>query len=363
MSFLFLESKQDIISLGYPSIIATIMYQQFGKNAVILAKWYKNYKSYKGEDKDWWKLNHWSLRRDHPTLSDLTYLYDATKDSNSYKKALEFLDWSDDEEFYDDYYLQDQRESIKTEIEETFLNETFFKWFSLPKAVIDGKITDIAPYKDLPFLEAQTKFDKKQIFQEKTPLKIYSNGYKWIDVGKKCYLVGQLMKNCGSTGVMSLDNDRTMIVLFDKQNKPHAVVTYSPNEKRISGDQGKASTEVKSKYHDYIIDLTKILNVKFDTERTKSDFLKVKYLLRDKIVDIYKLKSGIWDKLFTFTTRDGKRFYTNSSDVLPESDVLKLKNYPFKNRTGSLVGNVFNHVNRQNFPPQLGLNFIRLQDF
>ena len=358
---LLTESKQDIIGMGFPPLIASLMYQQFGKHAVLLAKWYRNYRSFTGEpEKDWWRRNHWSSRRDL-SLDDLISLYDATKDSDSYKKELERLGLTQDQEFYDDYDLQDQRKALKDDIEERFFNDTFFKWFNLPKAIIDGTLKDVAPYKDLPFREAQKKYDKKQIFQDKTPLKVYSNGYKWINVGNKCYLVGQLMKNCGSTGVMSMDRDSTMIVLFDKQNKPHAVVTYSPNEHRISGDQGQASTEVKTQYHEYVIDLANLLNAKFDTEKTKSDLLKIKYLLRDKIIDIEKLRaSSIWNKLFTFTTRDGKRYYTNSEHVLPEEDVLKLRNYPFKIKTGSLVGNVFNHVNRQNMPP---LNFVRLYDF
>jgi hypothetical protein len=102
-------------------------------------------------------------------------------------------------------------------------------------------------------------------------------------------LVGGLMKNCGSAGLMSMDKDRTLLVLFDSKNKPHIIVTYSPNEKRIAQDQGIGSSEPKEKYHDYILDLANFLNVRYDVEKSKSPKLIAKYLISKVTNDFQEL--------------------------------------------------------------------------
>jgi hypothetical protein len=364
VEFLITEAKQDVINLGYPPIIASMLYQRFGKLAFLFGKWYRDCKTNDPDNKDWFQLCHWSIFKHNENLSDLVKLYDATTDSESYSKMLDFVGWQNNKHFYDEFYLAKQREALKKQIEQTFFGDSFFTYYSLPTAIIDGTEKNIAPYKNLSFWDAQKKFDKKRIFQEMTPLKVYPNGYKWINVGKRCHLVGHLMKNCGSAGVMSLDPDRTIIALFDKTNKPHVVVTYSPNEKRISGDEGVASSEVKSLYHNYILDLAQTLGVNFDASRTKSTFLKLKYLLRNKISNIQKLRpSSVYDEYFVFTTLNGREYYTNGSEVLPADELRRLGNYAFKNKTGSLVANAFNHVNRQYMDPQLGINYIPLNQF
>jgi hypothetical protein len=40
---LIFESKQSIVNLGYPEIIASLFYEKFGNKAYQLAKWYKEY--------------------------------------------------------------------------------------------------------------------------------------------------------------------------------------------------------------------------------------------------------------------------------------------------------------------------------
>ena len=86
--------------------------------------------------------------------------------------------------------------------------------------------------------EALEKYNQKVVFEETEPLKVYDDGYKWIDVRNRCELVGKLMRNCGSAGVMGLDPDRTILALFDANNKPHIVTTYHPGEERISAVEG-----------------------------------------------------------------------------------------------------------------------------
>ena len=162
------------------------------------------------------------------------------------------------------------------------------------------------------------------------------------------------MKNCGSSGVMSSDPDRTIISLFDSNNKPHVLVTYSPNEKRISGDEGVGSSEVKPEYHEYIIDLADTIGANFDTTRTKSKFLKLKYLLKNKSKDVKPAKisktPSIWDEYFKFSI-NGVKYISDSYTAISENDIkkanelIKNKTVELYNNQRNLVKNIFNHYN------------------
>lgn len=350
--FFYAEAKQDIANLGLPPLMVRIFQERFGNLAFLMARWYKESKLYGRDEPDWFRTTTRRLVGSQPDLWSLNYLYDATTDSETYKKALEFLDLAVEEEFYDDYYLQDMRKGLREDIEELLNKEIFFSWYRLPTAIMKGEVKDLGPYRKLNFYDAEKKYDERKMFREATPLKTYPNGWKWINVGKRCYLMGKLMKNCGSTGVMSLDQDKTMLGLFDPLNKPHVVVTYSPNEKRISGDEGQDSTAVKPDYHDYVLDLANFLGVRFDSAKSKSTSLKVKYLLRQMSNDVQPVESNPpFDEYFTFTV-NGRRYYTNGGTVISEDDVNKLRNYSFKYNSGSLLRNVFNHNNTQNMGPE-----------
>ena len=341
--FLITESKQEIVNLGFPPMIASMIQQRFGKAAFLLAKWYRDFTAPQA-DEDWFRMRHYSSR--DVNINDLMLLYDSAKDSETYKKALKHLGMNDREEFYDPYSLREQREALKKQIESLFFEETFFTYYQFINEIISGQLRDLAPYRDLSFWQALEKYEKKRIFQDMQPLKTYPNGYRWINVGKRCPLVGSLMKNCGSAGAMSWDKDVTILALFDKSNKPHAVVTYSPNEKRISGDEGVASSAVKTIYHNYILDLAKTLGVAFDADKTKSTFLKIKYLLRNTATNIQRVgKVDTYNEFFVFTTKDGRQYYTNGYTVLSDEDLQKLRTMSLPNKTGSMVGNAFNRYN------------------
>lgn len=314
------ESKQDIIGLGYPEVVASLFYKRFGKYAFTIAKWYREYRTNdpKGNWFDWVHSNFRTV-----SVADLVALYNATTNPEEYVKALEKLDISRDDEAYDEHYLKEQREALKRQIEDRFFQEVFFNSSNtLIEDITSGKLRDIAPYKDLSFWQAQYKYDEKNIFRDKTPLKQYRNGWRWIDVGKRCQLVGTQMKNCGSAGVMSMDADRTMIVLFDPENKPHVVVTYSPNEKRISGDEGVASTPVKNKYHRYVLDLANTLGAQFDAHKSSSPALKVKSMLQGKGTNIRSHGNDIYNQLFSYNM-DGQKYYSNSYVSVSQADIQK----------------------------------------
>jgi hypothetical protein len=318
------ESKQQIVNLGYPDLIASMLFDKFGKHAFVISKWLREYDGRLSQEDDgkhskhWWNNANNYARRGELSLSDMLKVYEAAKSDNREKYKKELIDAlpdyyaDDDDEFYLD--LGEVEKEWKKEIEEKLFDNMFFNSVFM-KNVINGKINP-NEYKKLSFDEAKKKYDEKRVFADQEPLKSYEDGYKWINVGPRCELVGKKMDNCGSTGVMSRDPDKTMITLFDKENNPHVVVTYSPNENRISGDEGRGSSAVKSKYHDYVLDLAKFLGAKFDYTRTKSNLLKMKAIFGEKLKDIKLLdfkSDNKWprEEFYELELSDGKKYYSN----------------------------------------------------
>ena len=352
LNSLLAESKQSIVNLGFPEVIASILYEKYGKNAFVVSKWYKDYftEDYEAMDnKTWWRRANTEYSLKQLGLTDLIMLYDAAKISfeeyNKIKKQLE-LEIDDTQEFNKSEKLQDLRE----EISRGFFKKVFFSR-NLIIGIDSGKIIDLHPYANLTFREANEKYEKKSIFSDKTPVKKYPNGWRWVDAGAKCDLIGGMMKNCGSTGVMSADKDRTMLTLFDEQNIPHVVATYSPNEKRISGVEGQASTAVKNEYADYVIDLVKTLGAELDYDREKSKFLKLKYALGNKLKSLKKIPNeSDYDEYYVLVTSDNKTYYTNSYEMISKEDVDKINFKMFKPQPKNIVEKiklVFGYYNKE----------------
>jgi hypothetical protein len=318
--FILNESKQEILALEFPKVIADIIYEHFGKNAFLVAKWNKDYSSYNDKE-NWWFLQNTSYSTRSTSLGDYVRLYEAP-DIEQYKKI--YHDIFDKESNIKDYEIEEQKEWLKKRIEADLLDSTFFSYITLIKDIKDGILTDLAPYKKLTYQQAQEKYDKKQMFKDSPIVKSYENGWKWINIGKKCHLLGKMMKNCGSVGVMGNDPERTIITLFDKGNKPHVMVTYSPNEKRISGDEGIGSSRVKDQYSDYIIDLAKLLDSNIDT-RTSSKLIKLKSLLGDRITKIEKLENDSYNEFYKITLDDNKEYVTDSYFLISVEDLQKIK--------------------------------------
>jgi len=364
---LILESKQSIINLGYPEIIASLFYEKFGNIAYIIANWYKQYHaSQLGKD--------WFLQAHHRSsgnfgLFDMVGMYYSTDTVEHYSKESERLGLSNDdyvESEMDVNYLKKQRELWKNEIKENLFKSSFFTANTIIIDIESGKLKNLAPYKDLKFWEAALKYDERRVFSEMTPLRVYSNGYKWINVGKRCHLLGHYMANCGSAGLMSWDADRTLLGLFDVNNKPHVVVTYSPNEKRISGDEGPGYSEVKSIYHEYVLDLANYLGVSFDANKSKSKFLQLKYRLKDKASNIKRLDKycDTFNEYFSFNIGN-KVYYTNGDSIISADDMktlrdaikdkkIKLKQYP-----RNIIRAAFNRYNVPDIQ-QLGIKYYNV---
>jgi hypothetical protein len=234
---------------------------------------------------------------------------------------------------------------LKTEIEKQLLNSLFFDK-RIIKNIMDGTLTDLKPYEKLDFFEANKKYEEKVIFSDLTPVRSYPNGWRWINVGKRCEYVGNMMRNCGSSGVMSYDKDRTIIALFDKENKPHVVVTYSPNEKRISGDEGGAGTPVKNEYADYVLDLSNVLGANFDSEKTQSKFLRVKHKIGDKLKSIKQVPGkNPFTEVYKIKLTNGKVYFTNGYEVISEEELKTvIENLTPEEKRSVKPKTIFNYV-------------------
>lgn len=318
------ESKQSIVNLGFPEVIAALFYKKYGDKAYILAKWYREFAGHSNDPK--WFFTKYTGFGGSLKVIDMLELYNSTfKGSDEYIKTLIKKGISHKDE-YDESMLIEERDVWLDEVKEKFFDKNiFFKSYNLTKDFIDGKLKNVGPYKDLDFWVATQKYDENRIFNTITPLKTYSTGYKWINVGKRCEFVHHHMKNCGSVGVMSTDEDRTMVVLFSADNKPHVMTTYSPNEHRISGIEGAGSSIVKDEYSDYIIDLGKVLNAKIDIGRLNNNYLKIKYLLGDKLSKLKRIgEASIYSEYFQIKLVDGKTYISNGSLILSLEDTKKI---------------------------------------
>jgi hypothetical protein len=325
------SSISSIVSLGYPEVVAKVIRKMFGENSHTIAKWLKEYYSRREED-----FIHsigkatavWGKKSLTLALEKYTA---AEKGIDAYQKFLTENDfYIPYGETLTDEYLIDQKEDAKYIMEESIKDDIFF-YNSFLQDIMSGKLTDLNPYKRLSFNDAVTKYNKKKIFQDQEPVLSYPNEWRWINVGKRCELVGSLMNNCGSAGVMSDDPDKTIITLFDDNNKPHVLVTYSPNQKRVSGYEGRASSGVKDEYSQYVISLTDHLGAKLDidkSESVKSKYLSLTYQLRnfaEKVTRIPVGGSGFIE-LFEVLGKDGIVYYTNSYSLISTTTIEKFIN-------------------------------------
>jgi hypothetical protein len=370
---LLTEAKQNIIHLGFPPIVATLFNEKFGKNAYLVARWFKQHHDRDGwgssaGEPDWWIRGRGEIgeKKEGVSLAGLTKIYEASFDVAQFVQAFQELGLAVPPNV-DEEFLIKQRPGLREKLSKALFSVMFFTRYPIMIDLLNKTLTDVAAYKRLEFDKAADKYEKKKIFNILKPIKVYPDGFKWINVGSKCPFVGHEMRNCGSSGLMSWDNDRTLIVLFGPENKPHVIVTYSPNEKRISGDEGGGSTEVKEKYHDYILDLADTLNVKFDYSKTRSVLLKVKYLLRGKATGLEMVETGLFDKIFKFFF-GGRWYYSDEYTAVAAEEIDKIQDAiqrgTFKMPNTSYthpVGRVFNHLNKDALR-RLGVNYIPLLD-
>lgn len=314
--WLLTESAQEIERLGFPRVVAEIIQRMAGKNAYLLARWNKESSS-RNEEPNWWRGNNGISFSNGPNLVDLVDLYESAPDPERYRNAYR--------DVYDRYPTSPpDLESLKAQIEDGVRNSRFFTWHRIVKNILDGSLKDLKPYAKLPFKEAAARYERKSIFRDRRPLVEYPDGWRWIDVGRKCELLRGAMKNCGSVGVMSWDANSTIVALFDKGGKPHVMVTWSPGEKRISGVEGQASSPVKDKYADRVVDLARHLEANIDTRRTTNKIVKIKWIFgTDAEVEVAH-RDGLWEGNNIFRVRKDGREYLASADYAAETGQVEI---------------------------------------
>lgn len=298
---LYEVSKKSLIDQGYPPSVALLFIEQFGKYAGLFARWFKEYSLFgKPPTPNWfYDLEPASLNR-HSDLTIYSKLADAlsTRNIDTYNNVREELGlWVDRDQIIDfDEYIP----GIKKGLLKALMGQSFFG-LNIMKDFREGKLTDLKPYAKLEINDANERYEEKQMFSAGTVpgelgylLKRYPDGMMWIGAGQKCRRVGNDMKNCGSTGVMSLDAQRNMFVLYDSNRKAHAIFTLNPNEgNRISGIQGKGSTELKPEYNDYVLDAVKVLDGWIDLygSGTTNKPLKLRYMIGDNLLEMERLQT------------------------------------------------------------------------
>lgn len=214
---------------------------------------------------------------------------------------------------------EEDRRLIQSEITDMLFKDSFFKT-TLISAVMNTNF-DIRPYKNLNFDEALNYFNTKKLGDPNSIVEEYEDGWRWVDAGSKCELVGSELANCGSVGVMSDDPDRTMLVLLNPQLTPKVVATYSPNQKRISQVQGRGSTEPDSAYYDYILRLSKKLNAPLLERRLDGKNFKIwLYVATESEPELFN--AGYFNNIYKFTMPDGRVWYSDSNYFIEESNLF-----------------------------------------
>jgi len=364
-SFIFeMPSKSLLVGMGFPEVVASIFIEKFDNKAFLLARWFKEYSGGKDENK-WWRLAFKLFPYGKMNIYGLVEAYEALERSSfeEYHKIRQEYGMessSYNPENYKTQNLEKLKSLYKEEIEKNLTEDPFFNR-SLIKGILNGSITDLKPYKDLEFREAQDKLDKKSLFKDPGKVvKRYENGWRWIDGGAKCDLIGKQMKNCGSAGLMSTDDFRTLMVLFNNKNQAKAIVTYSPTQNRLSSAEGQASTELKDVYHDYILDLERVLGAEYDFIKSdRSKLLNMKSMLKNKLASVERIGRNTYNEIFKITLTDGTSYYTDSFDAAPAEEIENL----FETQT--LDNSMFDFVIRalgrySDFPiKKIGLSNLR----
>lgn len=325
-------SKQSLINLGYPPSMASFMIEKFGKNAALMARWFKEYSILNSSASEWFHNGRNPSKLDDLSLYVLLYEALLTRDQEHYNKVREDLGLYVNHDEPTDF---DQMiPAMKKGIEKGFFDTTFVN-LNIVKAILSGKLTDLKPYAKMSFKDANRSYEDKLMFNTSDAisgighvLKRYPNGMLWVNAGNKCRLVGDDMGNCGSTGLMSLDPNSSMYVLYDTNKKGHAIFTLSPGDNnRVSGVQGKGSTEMKPEYNDYLLDAVKELGGWLDMygSGTLNSELTLRYRLGDHLVSMEKIGSSGSYNGYRLVVRlpSGVEqvVYTNGYSVITQDDI------------------------------------------
>jgi hypothetical protein len=119
---------------------------------------------------------------------------------------------------------------------------------------------------------------------------------------------------------MSIQPDATMYVLFDKDNKPLVITTYTKSNNVLTGVQGPGHAQSEEKYDPYVVDLIQKLGADYKYEKQGSNKrLALKSLLGQDADSLEKLDSE-GKEYFKFI-KDGKAHYTNGNRIITDEQL------------------------------------------
>ena len=293
------ESKQRFLNLGLPAVFYPIFQQLVGKYANIVGKWYKDYRDSLGG----------------VTYSDsMRYAIErhaALPNEEKYKEVLR-KQGDKPKDNYDPIELEELKQGNEKEIKSKLLNDVF--WSRPFVQAILSKEINPNDYKDFNYKDASEKYENKFVIH-KTPVKEYPNGMRWINVGRKCDLVGEKMGNCGSTGVMAGD---TLFVLFDENDDPLVITSYKTSDKEFSAVEGKNHQPVAAEYDKYVVDLLKTMGASLAYARNNIPRLSIKsFLGSDDIREVAR-------NVFSFE-KNGKNYYSDGLRIITPQHLEKVK--------------------------------------
>lgn len=230
---LIIESKQELLNLGYPPWFIEHFVKNFNTYAHVVARWMKEY--YGGKDKRWFY--------DLPEMK-LTVKKVFTAVVNKHGIMNQFADR------YRPYYdltLQDVLDPTKSSdlsIEDRWqLTDLFFtnmRFFDteLGQTILNSNDNKWIQYRKLSFKEASAKWDKVIAFEDYPILYSYKDGWCWRKLESYNELIAELMGNCGDTA----SYEDKLVVLFDDNKKPRVLGTLSGNY--IYNIVGRAESEI-----------------------------------------------------------------------------------------------------------------------
>jgi hypothetical protein len=319
-------------NLGFPKSLEEAFEDIFGNRVTTYGKWFKEYQGKSRYGGPWYSgISHYRSPSDLDLLECVRMLEAIrTGDEERFNQLIEVDEWSDrgDSKWakigLKEKGMQNAKPYLEKQLRDGLVDDAIFFTRDIVKDHEKIKKQEFKQYSKMSFKDASAKYSQIKAFSESKEIMTFDDGHRWLDVGPRCQFVGREMKNCGSTGVMSLDPDKTMLILVDSKNKPRIVATLSPNEKRLSGVEGSAGSYPKEEYYDHIVKLADFLDVKFDVTRSDSFLLNLKYLFRGVKIKIKQLKTdNEYERLYEIILPNKKKLYSDTNYFILEDEARK----------------------------------------
>nr|BDD46244.1 hypothetical protein 76 [bacterium] len=350
LSLIKLADRRGAIKrLGTPKHLANYLQEVYGKNSYQIAKWLKEYYTFDSDATSLYGKDRWLTRlRDYSqdgTASDFSelidFFYDLLKIDSEEKRIelylgyelIKFMGWEwHATNAFGDNLLSDEKykkhcHSMIEGLKEYLKNSIrIFEDMDFIKEIRSGEIRDLGQYKNLPIEVARLNYYHKWL-PKREPVLEFPDGFAWYDVGKRHRLIGNMMGNCGSIGVMTMEEGASMLVLVNEEKEPMVIATYEPDRGAIRHIEGQRhSRSVAQEYWDKIKALAQHLGVS-EIEADKCPMLPA-YIQRDisiprKLEDF----SSPWHTYFTYQ-EDGEDWIASSENIRFRMPATEFYSYP-----------------------------------